>query len=280
MEQPFSLPEAFESARIADQIVGYGYENTPAALRAWIKTTLALAQTIWPECSALSEHSEVWTERGFGRTIRTRPAPWVLAVLGPHFAAAPRLASALMCARLAGAHNILAVWSATAEELPPQLAATLDLAGVEHALALPPGECRTLADELNCVYGRGRVLLFPGGDPLFASRETTPGALCWRDVSRPVLGILPEADPDPDVLRRAHPDAEIRSVSSKEEAGRCDVLYAGTGSPASPPASPLLLRAGLEGCWLSRDLEPRFFRNISNDIFPASPPEAESESLA
>lgn len=231
---PFS--PAIEACRVPDERLAGAYEETSAEHRSWIKTTLALAEATYPAPpSRLSITSEN-AAAGFGFARTRETAPWAVLLIGEGYASAIRLAAAIMPARLAGVDPVFAVWTG-AETTPSGLLAALELTGVEQVFAM-----RDPAPLLRELPGRGRILRF-GKAPL-------PEYPCpvWSDRAP---RIERAALPDTAVLW-AHPDALPAD-------GGADVVYA--GQIIIGEDTPLVLGAGLEGCWLHTDLTPGFFMN-------------------
>ena len=218
---PFS--PAIEACRVPDEWLAGAYEETSAEHRSWIKTTLALAGATYPAPpSRLSITSEN-AAAGFGFARTRETAPWAVLLIGEGYASAIRLAAAIMPARLAGVEPIFAVWTG-AETAPSGLLAALELTGVEQVFAM-----RDPAPLLRELPGRGRILRF-GKAPL-------PECPCpvWSDRA-------------PRIERAALPADD-----------GADVVYA--GQTIIGEDTPLVLGAGLEGCWLHTDLTPGFFMN-------------------
>ncbi len=267
----FSIPEAFERYRVPDEFPDACYEATPAPQRAWIKTTLALIQCLYREHPLREERTLIHAERGFGATFRQVPAPWVLVV--PSTGSAPRTAAVLTAARLAGTTCPVAVWSVPP---PAPVVAALVLTGVEHLLCLPEDRMPDLLDELARTQGRGRLVLFSGAHEALLQRAEATGVPYRREVRPPTLGILPPADPNPEVLRRAHPDAEILVCDpTGPPPPRLDALYAASPDTGHVRAD-LVLTPGLEGCWAYPDLRPDFFLNREVVLAAVPRPDAES----
>lgn len=230
---PFS--PAVEACRVADEQLAEAYEATSARHRSWIKTTLALIESVTPSRPALVSTRIENPAAGFAQTRTRESAPWVVLLIGEGTVSAVRLAAAIMPARLAGVESILAVWTG-AGTMPHAVIAALELTGVEQVFALPDP-----APLLNELTGRGRLLRF-GNAPV--SMAACP---IWKDrAPRLEHSALPE-----DALR-AHPDA-------LPAAANADASYA--GQMLLGEAAPLVLGPGLEGCWLHTDLTPDFFLN-------------------
>ena len=100
---PFS--PAIEACRVPDERLAGAYEETSAAHRSWIKTTLALAGATYPAPpSRLSITSEN-AAAGFGFARTRETAPWAVLLIGEGYASAIRLAAAVKPHRLAGART-------------------------------------------------------------------------------------------------------------------------------------------------------------------------------
>lgn len=157
-------------------------------------------------------------------------------LIGEGYASAVRLAAAIMPARLAGVEPVFAVWTG-AETAPSGL---VRRAGAHRS---GTGLCHAGSGPLlRELPGRGRILRF-GKAPL-------PECPCpvWSDRAP---RIERTALPDTAVLW-AHPDA----LPADDGA---DVVYA--GQIIIGEDTPLVLGAGLEGCWLHTGLTPDFFMN-------------------
>lgn len=88
---PFS--PAIEACRVPDERLAGAYEETSAAHRSWIKTTLALAGATYPAPpSRLSITSEN-AAAGFGFARTRETAPWAVLLIGEGYASAIRLAA-------------------------------------------------------------------------------------------------------------------------------------------------------------------------------------------
>lgn len=252
----FSIPAAYENDQVPDEFLDACYEAASAQQRAWIKTTLALVQCMHHERPSLEERTVRHAEKGFGMTVRRSPAPWALLVPGDRFGSAPRLAAALMVARLAGITHLVA---ALPRQPSPSIAAALVLAGVEHVLAPASDRLPALLEHLAETVGRGRLLLFCAAQEKLRHRALEANIPTWSEIRPPSIGILPPATPDRAVLDWAHPDSAVTRCEAAE-GRRWDVLYASGPDPDGQQAD-LVLTPGLEGCWLYPDLSPDFFLN-------------------
>ena len=68
-----AFSSAIEACRVPDELLAGAYEGTSALHRSWIKTTLALAEAVFPalpSCSAVSIENRA---AGFG-SVRTETA--------------------------------------------------------------------------------------------------------------------------------------------------------------------------------------------------------------
>ena len=165
-----AFSSAIEACRVPDELLAGAYEGTSALHRSWIKTTLALAEAVFPALPSRSAVSIENRAAGFGSVRTETAAPWTVLLIGAGYASAVRLAAAIMPARLAGVEPIIAVWTGKPEAAPSALFAALELTGVEQVFAMPDP-----APLLGELPGQGRVLAFGAADvpPLPCP--------CWRD---------------------------------------------------------------------------------------------------
>ena len=235
---------AIEACRVPDELLAGAYEGTSALHRSWIKTTLALAEAVFPALPSRSAVSIENRAAGFGSVRTETAAPWTVLLIGAGYASAVRLAAAIMPARLAGVEPIIAVWTGKPEAAPSALFAALELTGVEQVFAMPDP-----APLLGELPGQGRVLAFGAADvpPLPCP--------CWRDRAP---RIAADALPDEALVRWAHPDA-------LPDTDGADVAYAGQ-IVIGDAGEPLVLGPGLEGCWLHAELTPAFFMNTRLEL--------------
>ncbi len=220
------------------------YDALPADRRGWLKLTLALAEAVY------GQRGEHWTgtsrpELGFSHSLRLTPAHWTLCALSRDFAAAPRLAAAIMTARLAGQNTVLVVWEG--EPQAPALLTVLDLTGVDSVFFAPALDWKGLIRALRDEYGpEGRALLFG-----VRAELAVP---CWCDVA-PALTVGAEADAA--IVRWAHPDASFHNPDHPD-------LTAAYGSGS---AAGLRFGPGLDGCWLCPGLDPGFFMTGRRELY-------------
>lgn len=228
-------------ALVSDDVLGAAYERTDPRHRGWIKTTLALTEAVYAPLPSRMEERRESAASGFGQHTIGETVPWVVLLLGAGYASAPRLASAIMTARLAGVDDIIAVTLDSPQSILPEVIAALELTGVEQLFAL--ADPMPLLAELE---GCGRVLAFGVSCPV-------QGVPCWNDHAPRICS----ADlPDAAVIRWAHPDAVLVPDTSGKTGYGPDVLYDG-----QPGDAPLRLESGLAGCWVHQHLRPDFFVN-------------------
>lgn len=266
----YDRPELAGLAPIPDALRATAYEDLGPQRRGWIKATLALveaAHNARPVAETLRR--DTLAAQGYIRTTHVRPADWALCLVGPGFASAPRLAAAIMCARLAGL-DVIALWPGTRPKAWPNawpnagLLAVLELTGVDLAFTLvnpaAPASAATVLDALCASAGAdGRILHFGPDCAPFLDAAAARHIPVWQDQP-PRLSL---DTPNNDILW-AHPDA-IHTAAAPT------VAYTATpgASLAAASAGPALsLGPGLDGCWLHTDLTPDFFytRRISLEL--------------
>ena len=264
-------PQWLEDFRVPDAPRAAAYEDTPAHLRAAIKTALALHQAHFGELDRRACRDEHFPRRGFRRVASESPAPWALVTFPASLRSPARLAAALMPAILAGVPLTGAF--CLGGEPSPDVLVTLELAGVEDAFALSAPDFTRLTAELpGC-----RVVLLHGleADGL-PGRAALPGRL-WSEDAPPLL-LLPQADAvDRELLDFAHDAAQVDAALSGDEAravleggplpGPCLPAAVLDGDEAArlamsddATAVELLLTPGCEAFWLHPGLTPDFFR--------------------
>ena len=89
-------PQWLEAFRVPDEPRAAAYEDTPAHLRAAIKTALALHQAHAGEMDSRTCRDERFPRRGFRRTATDGPAPFALVAFPASLRSPARLAAALM----------------------------------------------------------------------------------------------------------------------------------------------------------------------------------------
>lgn len=281
--------------RLDDAAAGRAYEETPPALRAEIKTAIALQCALEGEAPAESDIRTTSRTAGFYRRETERPAAWTLAVIDPAHAAPARLLAALAPAVLAGVERILII---AAGGVPsPAVCVALELAGLEDVFVLPAlmrdapppprhsekqdapfPEHPAPADVLIRLHDGnpdGRLLLFPTekslNSPFFAflrrlARDRK--IRIWQDSPAPRLLLAGSDNPRrEEVIRWAHGDGVLERRPAAEafppaarEAG-WDAVYVDE-APATLPVA-RVFGPGLEACWRNRETGIRFFRSAS-----------------
>lgn len=244
---------------LEEAVFADAYSKTAPDLRAFIKNTLALGHAFYGEqpqssCTHLRKPA-----LGFACTRHSQAVDWALFALDAGFASAPRLAAALMCARLAGVETLLPVWFG-ATQFPSALVCTLELTGVNTAYHSPQGSLADCVAEYTRQSPHGRILRFGAS----WAKQPLPAALpTWDDVPPRIAYNPQQLAPNAalSVLAWAHPDAAIQAVPEIPSAGLFDAVYGFT--PPQEPCAPLLLDAAMAGCWLHHSLEPQFFMRHS-----------------
>jgi Histidinol dehydrogenase len=251
----FDLEQGLATAgleSIPDEARAAAYAAMPADKRGVIKFTLSLVEGV---CGRRADtlHAALLPDHGLGYSLVRKPAHWTFCLIEPGFDSAPRLAAALMLARLSGQEHVIAVRRGPAGDFPPALLTVLELTGIEPVFAAPGAVSDRAFALLREVYGPdGRMLVF--GD----SAEHLPaGCPVWRDT--PPRLALSSANPDAEaVLRWAHPDA----TWSVPNDPALTALYCAEGSESGA----LRFGPGLEGCWLPPDLEADFFMRVRRTV--------------
>ena len=271
-------PAWLDALRPDDELAASAYENTPAHLRALLKSAVAFYFHLWGEAPAEETRRVRSSAAGFAWARAESPVSWTLAVLDPAHASPARLLAALLPAVLAGVEPVLIVCP-DHPPLPVQSVA-LELAGLENLYVVPTA-ARSAGPSLSdlvrelATRGEGRLLLFPTEQsrfaPAFRTLRETARALrlrLWQDTPAPRLALLADADEASalaDRVRWAHGDAVQEAVSPKARPDRrgFDAWYAvrpDVFEEAATDFPSLLFGPGLEACWLHERLTPAFFR--------------------
>lgn len=262
---PIDIPAWLDSFRPADELYEKAYEDTPAHLRALLKTAIAFAFHRY----GMNDCHETWRidcpRAGFCRKEDMRPAAWVLAVAEEGFASPARFTAAAIPAVLAGAAHIL-----TASEAPfsPAVITAMELAGLEDSFVLNMGRIELLYDELRNASPDGRILFFPGGkEPhedmmRLMHKAAAHGTRFYCDRAAPKILSLYRQEDTPSFAETAkqllwlHPDADILHAPAP------GIRAVFSPQPfASACAAPLTAGPGMEACWIGPEIE--FFRTIT-----------------
>ena len=143
---PFS--PAIEACRVPDERLAGAYEETSAAHRSWIKTTLALAEATYPAPPSRLTITSENAAAGFGFARTRETAPWAVLLIGEGYASAVRLAAAIMPARLAGVEPVFAVWTGSPRWSSPEWNRSLPC-------GIRPRSCANFQDEgVSCASGK------------------------------------------------------------------------------------------------------------------------------
>lgn len=239
------------------------YRSTTPQQRACIKQTLALAQAVYGE-APFCQHSHFEKPAlGFTYSYSSLAVPWVVMLMSQGFASAPRLASALMCARLAGVKEIFPVWLGD-EACPPSLLCALELCGIEQAFRCKLQNIGPLLATLTQHAGGGRALNFASAQPetclSILQGAISTGVPCWTDHAPHIGCHLGAQEPETimEMLLWAHPDAKLSFVSDIPIGASIDAVYSKNHCQQTDMA-PLCLSTDLAGCWLHSSLESSFF---------------------
>lgn len=267
---PISDPPAWlESFRPDDALYADAYENTPAELRALLKTAIAFAFHRWNADGGESAVETTSPRAGFLRSERARPADWVLAVAAEGFASPARLLSALVPAVVAGVGRIMLV---SPVPFASAVAAALELSGLEDSFVLNDDCTADLYEDLRAASPDGRIVVFPGsvaltpGQKDLVHRAAADGLALFRDTPAPKILSLYAGDssPSPEEVRKRllwlHPDA----VPVDEPAQDLRAVFAPQGT-SLPFAAPLVAGPGMEACWPGPS--PEFFRTRTLSAF-------------
>ena len=263
------LPAGLETCRLDDALLAQGYESFAAEDRARLKTTQALAMSLYaerPDYEVLRRDSAAL---GFDRVETRVPAPWALFLVPGDFADAPRLTSMLMAARL-GSVPQLAVGFLTAapDTLSAGVLTALELCGVEHAFALHGYAGDSGAEALlRCMAEDGAGRLAGTGLPgeLVAGAQAL-GVGVYNAPLHPLAAVDPALAPEAlDAIRRLLPGVTQCALPLPAGSPRPAALYHTGETTAGAQVS---LNEALAGCWLEADLTPDFFVNVSLSFPP------------
>jgi hypothetical protein len=265
LQQASCWPQWLDDCRIDDDALAQAYDSTPLPLRAAVKQCMALCHAVYGEGASADSHTVTDAALGFWHSHSRQPAPWALLIISPAYAAAARMAAALMPAILARVPRIGAVCVGGIPSLAARL--TLELTGVEDSFIVNDDELDALLQSMN-KSGAGRVLLLHAGELAHsASMVRKAGIACFEECRPPLLLAAQDCALDPTVLAFAHgancPLVTNNAASPHTEPqppARTAYYYA--AAPSQPPLShSLVLAQGMEGCWLHAGLSRAFFDN-------------------
>ncbi len=266
------LPEWLESFRPNDSLYAEAYENTPAPLRALLKTSIAFSFHRW-NVSPETVRSEVKSRRtGFLHSETIRPVSWVLAFLSRGFSSPSRMLSALVPAIIAGVERIIV---ASPAPFAPSIITALELSGLEDSFILSESHAARLYDSLFSLSSEGCILFFPGPDdkepfsPLLR-RAWNDGIAFHLDKPAPIILSLYEeishqsSGPCAEEIRARlawlHPDAHIVTDPQK----KADAVFSPVNANL-PCGSAFTAGPGMEACWPGPS--PDFFRTHALSAF-------------
>ncbi len=255
LTRSLAIPQWLESLRLADYILAEGYENTPAEFRAALKTGLAFSHAFYGEWADFTKKTMAASAGGFCLDESSVPASFAVAAFPCEYAAAPRLAAALMAARLAGTRHILAF---SLGGVPTsQACAALELAGVEDIFTSNAQEALKAVTEMaaHCAWGRLAVLGAYGGEAEILWKSVLgTGLPIFAEQMPPIIEIQNNSGHNRQIIAWGHPDAREKDGLPP------DVFYCAADSHHKGGAAPLTLGPGLEACWIHPGLDPGFFR--------------------
>jgi hypothetical protein len=245
------LPSWLAAGLVSDDELAQAYEESAPGLRASCKHTLAVQHAFFGEAPDWEEQSLSRSAHGFRARVCDRPVDWALVMFDAEYASAPRLLAALMPALLARVPCALCVCMPGPAR--PELLCALELAGQEQIYALDASQSLDLVRNLAAQTKQGRlVLLHRGALSALRAAADEAGIPCWEERRAPVLRVC-GPEPDMELIRLAHPD------SAPAEDAAPDAVYC-SWPDAVHVQAPLVLAAGMEGCWLHPSLTPGFFR--------------------
>ncbi len=271
MRLNLELPDWLEACRPDDGLYADAYEGTPAELRALLKTAIAFAFHRWPRMDGERSEERLCTRAGFRHAERSRPADWVLAVLGAGFSSPARLLAALIPAVIAGAGRIVIVSEAP---FSSAVCTALELAGLEDSFLVDAEALPGLYEDLRALSPYGRLAFFPGSDGTFSDAQKTlmhaaalDGMPRLRDLPAPRILSLHDDAETAARLRWLHPDAELLTAADGPDlsglSGIAAVFAPADGMPSVP--SPFFCGPGMEACWPGPS--PEFYRTCSCSAF-------------
>ena len=278
MSMNIELPDWLDACRPDDALYADAYEGTPAELRALLKTAIAFAFHRWPSMDGENSLIRRSGRSGFAHEELRRPAPWVLALIGPGFASPARLLAALIPAVIAGTGRILIV---SEKPFSPAVCTALELAGLEDSFLLDAEQMPGLYEDLRACSADGRIVAFPGADGIFTPAQqellhdaALDGLPRYRDLPQPrILSLHDEGSETEARLRWLHPDAELLRTPGP---GISAVFTPRTGASLSPNFPAFLCGPGMEACWSGP--APDFYTTSSCAAFFVQEPALEDHA--
>jgi hypothetical protein len=253
------------------------YDTLNPQLRARLKSQIAFLYHYWGEGPDRLERRMPWLEHSICDSCA--PIPWVLFLFDQNYASASELLAALMPAVLAKSPLLLACRINTtdtgAQTLPLALSAAFELIGQEQVFDLNIQDAVRLLEylALQNFADAGRVVAFGSAEWARAVFLTALERNIWSLSlpDKPVIAVQENCTVDFDLLRWAHPLAEIFTFSSSIDAGdrfkSCHALISEKDISGINSGFPIHLQPGSEALWLWPWLNPAFFCKRSAGIF-------------
>jgi len=268
-DRPSAFPDWLEAYRMDDARLVEAYEHTSSALRARLKTAIALQCALEKERPVLEECRRISRVSGFEYRVAQCPADWVLVVLDPLHNSPARLVAAVLPAILAGVKYIHVAGVGASPSAKACVA--LELAGVEEIFVMPDNSpvLQNLLLALHQWKPDGRLLLFPTVESRLSAefvtlRQTARklGLRLWQDRPKPRLLLTTVADKERQgSVGWAHGAAELEYTENPTSLPLgMDAAYLSTATNLSFPQ---LFGPGLEACWFHPRLDVRFFQNVT-----------------
>lgn len=258
-----SWPDTMQTLRVEDAFLGQGYESVQPAQRACIKTGIAFQYALHGEQANHREEYVCDHDRAFVYGLTRRPAAWTLLLLGPGYAAAPRLVAALMPALLA---RVPLVGAACVGARPTAAAcASLELMGIEDVFCFADtAQAQESLQQLTAQESgaQGRVLLLHTGElASVAQAARRAGLAVWQECRAPRIAVQQGSGHEVKLIQWCHPDAVCAPWPLVQDCPADAVFCASSEAhrlnmEAKPP---LWLGPDAEGLWWHQDLESQFF---------------------
>lgn len=264
-------PAHLDGFRIPDEICAAAYEAASPQCRAAVKTGLALGMAYFEQTQVAGGHCR--RERrdarlGYWLSSGRHPAPWAVVAFPPSYAAAARLAAAVLCAQMAETPLLGAVCVGGMPSAPALTA--LELCGVEDIFLMDPADLCALLEELPAP---GRLALLHEGElDGVAAAARLLSLRTFEERGAPTLAVQRPDLFSEEVLRFCHGDAVVErallpgagrpeAIFTAEETARphSKVRDGGPFRSGAVPLGRLSLSPGCEGLWLHTDLSPDFF---------------------
>lgn len=261
-----SIPlERYEHRRVSDAVFARAYARLGDARRALLKQAIA---RLYALRQAEPHHPATLARTlpgALNHTRRIRPRERFVLVLDPEAASLAQLLAALMPAVVRRVPYLAVLRPRSGTAWPQAQLTALELCGIENVFSPTKDEFAAMLRELFEPRGAcGMACL--GGETFLRRVRKAAGSPGERDIhwfdARPKLGLWAGDDApwNPDALRLAHPDAEIRVFGgpldgfATEPGGLAAMSAAGLDAAfvplgVEPVRAPLVLAPGLEMFW-------------------------------